>query len=280
MDLDTVRQIVRPATPQELPSWQDGDAWLAGGTWLFSEPQPNVRRLIDLGGFGWPALLADEAGLHIAATCRIAELYGYDAPADWTASPLIRSCCEALAASFKVWNTATVGGNLCLALPAGALIALAVALEGTCAIWQPGGGARLVPAANFVTDVKQTVLRPGELLRSISLPLDALRRTAVVRRAARSAAGISSALLIGTAGGEEPDFSITISAATRRPVRLDFAGRPTAAELRAVLDRAVPPQLYFDDAHGTADYRRHVTQLFAEDIRRVLDDEAASCRSG
>ncbi|MDU6374638.1 MAG: FAD-binding molybdopterin dehydrogenase, partial [Bradyrhizobium sp.] len=38
MDLNTVTEIVRPRTRAELPSWKAGDAWLAGGTWLFSEP--------------------------------------------------------------------------------------------------------------------------------------------------------------------------------------------------------------------------------------------------
>jgi len=31
----------------------------------------------------------------------------------WAAAPLIRQCCNALLGSFKVWNAATVGGNMC-----------------------------------------------------------------------------------------------------------------------------------------------------------------------
>ena len=41
MDLNTVTEVVRPTAREELPPWRDGDAWLAGGTWLFSEPQPT-----------------------------------------------------------------------------------------------------------------------------------------------------------------------------------------------------------------------------------------------
>ena len=33
-------------------AWREGDAWLAGGTWLFSEQQPRLRRLIDLQSLG------------------------------------------------------------------------------------------------------------------------------------------------------------------------------------------------------------------------------------
>ncbi len=120
MNLNTIRAVLRPASAAEVTSWRDGDAWLAGGTWLFSEPQPGLDTLIDLEGLGWPALETSPAGLTIAATCRIAELYRYATPPDWTAAPLIRECCNAFLASLKIWNTATVGGNICMSLPAGA----------------------------------------------------------------------------------------------------------------------------------------------------------------
>ena len=48
MDLNTITEVARPRAGRELPVWTAGDAWLAGGTWLFSEPQAHLRRLIDL----------------------------------------------------------------------------------------------------------------------------------------------------------------------------------------------------------------------------------------
>ncbi|MGC8603360.1 MAG: hypothetical protein ACP5VS_06710 [Desulfomonilaceae bacterium] len=77
----------------------------------FSEPQPGVRRLIDLEGLRWPSLQVHEPGLAIAATCKISQLYSFTGPPEWRAAPLIRQCCQSLLASFKIWNTATVGGN-------------------------------------------------------------------------------------------------------------------------------------------------------------------------
>src|SRR5262249_8940148 len=134
MDLNTVTEVLRPASRETVPPWRDGDAWLAGGTWLFSEPQPGLRRLVDLEGIGWEPLTLSEQGLSIAATCTIRRLDAFVAP-QWQAAPLIRLCCRSLLASFKIWNTATVGGNLCMSLPAGALISLTSALGGVCTIW-------------------------------------------------------------------------------------------------------------------------------------------------
>ena len=34
--------------PASAVTWRDGDAWLGGGSWLFSQPQPRLRRLLDL----------------------------------------------------------------------------------------------------------------------------------------------------------------------------------------------------------------------------------------
>ena len=57
MNLNTIEEVrSAPATSNGEFSWRDGDSWLAGGTWLFSEPQPHLRRLIDLHGFDWEPL--------------------------------------------------------------------------------------------------------------------------------------------------------------------------------------------------------------------------------
>ena len=48
MNLNTVTAFRRPASADEITEWRNGYAWLAGGTWLFSEPQPATDTLIDL----------------------------------------------------------------------------------------------------------------------------------------------------------------------------------------------------------------------------------------
>src|SRR6201996_3896594 len=231
MDLNTITAVARPKARSELPAWTAGDAWLAGGTWLFSEPQADLHRLIDLAAFGWPALTIDANGLSIAATCSVAELDAIACPPDWLAAPLINQCCRAFLASFKIWKTATVGGNVCMSLPAGPMISLTSALDGVCTIWQADGGERKIAVCDFVTGNNRNVLKSGELLRKIDIPLAALRRRSAFRQISLTPVGRSAALLIGSVANDGA-FTLTVTASTKRPVKLSFAKLPLPAELR------------------------------------------------
>lgn len=275
MDLNSIREVARPRRRAELPAWKDGDAWLAGGTWLFSEPQTAVNRLIDILDLGWPALETGRHGLRIAATCKIAELDAMTFSEKWAAAPLFHQCCRAFLASFKIWNAATVGGNLCMALPAGPMISLLAALGGICTIWTPDGAERRVPVVDFVLGPQHNALKVGELLRHVDLPLSALRRRTAFRRISLSPLGRSAALLIGTLSPERGDFSLTVTAATPRPCRLGFSNLPRSTVLREALEEAIPEALYHNDVHGSPAWRRHMTLLFAEEIRSELAGPSA-----
>jgi CO/xanthine dehydrogenase FAD-binding subunit len=176
MNLNTVTEVKQPLTAEDITEWRDGYAWLAGGTWLFSAPQTGTDTLIDLQSLEWPALQVEADGLEIAATCTLAELARFEAPVAWKSAPLFKLCCDSLLASFKIWNAATVGGNICMSLPAGSMISLTASLEGTYTLWPRDGEPRRIAAVDFVTGNHANVLKPGELLRSIHLPARALAK--------------------------------------------------------------------------------------------------------
>lgn len=292
MDMNTIEAVVRTEDPAE---WRDGDAWLAGGTVLFSygsfafgkEP---LRRLLDLGAAGWPAITVAGDGIELAATCTVAELYALPEPdaladfanqegaAAWPALDLIRPCCDSFVASFKVWNMSTVGGNLCTSLPAGPMTSLCAALDGTATVLGPGGASRTVPVADFVTGDGKNCLAPGELLRSIHLPAAALAARVAFRRLSLSNLGRSGVLLIGRLDADGA-LVLTVTAATKRPVQLRFpapagdarSGASTsAAALVEALDAAIPDGLYHDDIHGLPAWRKDMTYRLAEEVRSEL----------
>jgi CO/xanthine dehydrogenase FAD-binding subunit len=269
MDLNTISEVVHPASRPELPVWTAGDAWLAGGTWLFSEPQEHLRRLVDLTDLKWPALSISESGLSIAATCTVAQLDAMSCPPDWIAAPLINQCCRAFLASFKIWKTATVGGNICMSLPAGPMISLTSALDGIATVWQAGGGERKIAVADFVTGNQRNVLLPGDLLRQIDIPLAALKRRSAFRQISLTPVGRSAALLIGSVAADG-SLALTVTASTARPIKLSFSGIPQAAELRATILHRIPDDLYHTDVHGEPLWRKHMTLRLAEEVRSEL----------
>ena len=271
MNLNTITEIRRmTGNGDEDFDWREGDSWLAGGTWLFSEPQPHLRRLLDLQGFSWESLVVSEQGLQISPTCTIAKLEALEAPPEWTAAPLIHQCCHSFLASFKVWNTATVGGNICMSLPAGPMISLSVALEGIYTLRLRDGSDVRVAAEEFTTGNNQNILQSGDLLCSIELPIEALRKQTSFRRMSLTHLGRSTALLIGTLSPQDDTFMLTVSASTKRPIRLSFDQMPDARSLHERLRETIPDSMYHDDVHGAPDYRKHLTFHFGEEIRREL----------
>lgn len=266
MDLNTITEVIRKPDQSD---WCEGDAWLAGGTWLFSEPQVELRRLVDMASLGWNTLEANTSGLHIGPMCTISELYAFARTFDSPASSLLTASCEAFLASFKVWNTATVGGNICMSLPAGPMITLTVALDATYVLRAVDGTERRVPAADFVTGNNRNILAAGEVLRGIEIPADALQRRHAHRRFTLTKMGRSTIFMVGTQPPGSDEFHLTITAGTTRPVVLSYAEVPDADALRTAID-SLPAGIWFDDPNGTPDHRWHLAKHYAEEIRAEL----------
>jgi CO/xanthine dehydrogenase FAD-binding subunit len=274
--------------PAPEAGWRDGDAWLGGGTWLFSQPQPRLRRLLDLHAFGWPPLTETEDGLSIAATCTLAQLARWRParPSRAPAAELARQCCDALLGSFKVQNVATVGGNICLSLPAGPMTSLTAALDGVAAIARPDGGVRRLAVADLVTGDGANALAPGELLTRVDLPAAALSARAAFRQVSLSAVGRSAVLVIARRSPGEPGSTrehrstgetvITVTAATPRPLQLRLAGHPAPGDALNALEAAEPR--YLDDVHGAAPLRAAMTRRCVAGVIAELAENRGPAR--
>ena len=267
MDLNTVVTITPARERGDLRLLGDTVAPLAGGSELFADPRVHLTGLVDLQAFGWPALTITADGLDIAATCTLAQLAALPAQPGWAAHPLLFECCTALYGSFKVWNVATVGGNLATALPAGPMTSLAAALDAEVLIWRRDGSDERVPTADFVTGNTTTVLHTGDVLRAIHIPEASLRARTAFRKIALSPIGRSGAVVIGRLDRDDR-FTLTVTAATLRPVQLRYDAIPAAAELRADVAGI---DAWFTDAHGAADWRAAVSAVLAEEVRQQLE---------
>lgn len=272
MDLNTVEEVSAPTSRAELWPLGDGDAILAGGTWLFSEPQSDIRRLVDVTALGWIPVSLGDNGIDFAATCSIAEVARLsetlpESHPEWVAAPLLRQCCTALLASRKIWGTATIGGNICLAFPAGSMISLASALDGAVTIWRADGDVDRIPVAQFVTGSAQTMLSTGDVVRSVHLPAKALRARTAFRKIAPSPLGRSAAVLIARRDSDADGGRcvLSVTAATVRPYVFEFADVPDADAIAAA-HATIPDDAWTEDAHGDPDWRRGVTLVLAGQV--------------
>lgn len=269
MDLNTVTSY-RTARDRTDLALGPGEVLLAGGTWLMSEPQPDARGFVDLTTLDWPDLEVSEDGLRIGATCTIARLVEWAhsdrAPADWTAVPLFPAAANALLASFKIWNTATVGGNVCRSFAAGAMISAAVALDAVAWVWRPDGTDRRLPVADLITGNGTNDLEVGEVLRALEFPLTALRSSASLRKIALAELGRSGAVVTGRVD-RDGSCVFTVTAATSTPQLARFTTLPDAATLAASVSRMSG---WYTDPLGSADWRRGVSVVLAERLRTEL----------
>lgn len=277
MDITTVTSFRSARTRDDL-TLAPGEVVIAGGTWLMSEPQPGTTGFVDLTTLDWPDVEITDEGLRIGATCTIARLLAWvehEAPVAWTSLALARPAADALLASFKIWNTATVGGNVCQAFAAGAMIAMLATLDATALVWTPGGGERRIAVADLVIDNQATSLAPGEVLRALDVPARALTARVGLHKIALAELGRSGSVVTARV---DPDGSavFVVTAAVRRPRVLRFGRVPGSGELRDAVASA--PDFYTDPL-GSADWRRGVSVVLAERVRqgfaRELQEGAA-----
>ena len=94
-------------------------------------------------------------------------------------------------ASRLIRNGATIGGNLATASPIGDLAPALLALEAEVVLVSADGD-RVLPLADYFTGYRETVRRPGELVRAVRVPLPLAGLTAFHKIAKRRYDDISS----------------------------------------------------------------------------------------
>lgn len=265
MDLNTVTSYRWARSRSDLVL-APGERFIAGGTWLFSEPQVDTTGLVDLSTMGWPSLEYRRDGLRIGATCTIAELSKIPDRTGWNAHPLFFQCSTALLASYKIWSVATVGGNLCRSFAAAAMVSLCAALDAVALVWTPDGGEYQIPVERMVTGNGTNCLAADEVLRAIDIPGYALRARTGFRKIALADLGRSGAVLTGRLD-EDGSAVFTITAATAAPTVLRYTSWPDATTLRLDVETA---DGYYTDPLGAADWRRGVSAVLLEEIRAEL----------
>lgn len=244
---------------------------LAGGTDFmvaWNAGLANDRVVLDLAALeSWRTIRATKSTITIGALATHTAIQRHAAVRRQL--PLLVEAC-AMVGGLQIQNRGTLGGNIANASPAGDTFPPLAVYDAEVEI-ASSSGRRRVPFVSVFAGVKKTVLRPGELIAAIHVPVPRRPARALWRKVGtRAAQAISKTMAAGllwlardgtiaelrfALGSMAPTVrrlaSVEALVKGRRP------DRELAREASALVARDVAP---IDDIRSTAEYRLAVSQ--------------------
>jgi len=246
---------------------------IAGGTDVFVQIKNKTLKpeyLVDITGIpGLDYIDYDEKqGLRIGALTTVRAIEKSDKLRQMY--PVLCQAAELLG-SVAIRNVATIGGNLCNAVPSADNAPSLIGLSARAKIVGPGG-ERVVPLQDFFIGTGKTALKTGELLVEIQVPVPPSGTKGVYLKYMRSAvdlAVVGVAVIITLDGEVCKDVKIVIGAVAPTPMRAKKA-EEVIRDKRiddALIDKCA--QTAADEAHprpgsirASPEYKKEIIKLF------------------
>jgi carbon-monoxide dehydrogenase medium subunit len=174
-------------------------------------------------------------------------------------------------ASYQLRNRATIIGNICNASPAGDTIGTCLVMGGVLKV-HGVGGFRDVPLNTFFLAPGRTVLKPGDVVVSISLPIPPKGFVGTYKKLGRNIIGDLSIVGVTVTGypvKESPSgFQFRIALASVAPIPFEsFKAEAILSEkkitnevITLAADAAMESVTPIDDVRGTARYRKFMVR--------------------
>ena len=184
-------------------------------------------------------------------------------------------------ASRLIRNGATIGGNIGTASPIGDLPPALLALDASVVLVSTEG-ERVVPLTDYFTGYRETVLRPGELIASVRVPLPLAPLTGFHKIAKRRFDDISSvavAFAIDVADGVVTRVAIGLGGVAATPIRATAAEealvgqRWDEATVGAAADALAVAGTPIDDHRASAAFRR---AMLGQALRKLFVEAGAA----
>ncbi len=265
-----IKDYHRPKTIAEAVALLGpGKAVVAGGTDLMVNPRytAGVSELVDVTGLGLSYIRRVGGWIHLGATTSMHDL---------ERSPLLTGLVGgalAIAAgscgSPNIRNVATLGGNICSALPSGDTLTTLLVLDAVVEV-EGSGGRRELPLTDFFLGPARTALSQ-ELLIEVRFPEPEAHARAAFYKLGRTEEDISivnaAVLILVDESGLIQKARLAAGAVAPVPMRVPAAedyllGKPpdeaNFQEAARLVMEAVRP---ITDQRATAEYRRKTTRI-------------------
>ena len=177
----------------------------------------------------------------------------------------------AIVADPQVRNMGTIGGSLVHSDPAADLPAVMLAL-GAEMVATSAGGSRTISADDFFVDLFTTALEPNEILTEVRIPAQGAGSGAAYAKMANKAShfaivGVAASVTVSDGSVTAARIGVTgsgSSASRASDSEARLIGSPGDADaIRSAAGRAANGIELNEDIHASAEYREHLTKVYA-----------------
>jgi carbon-monoxide dehydrogenase medium subunit len=266
-------EYIKPETLREashfLALHEDQARPLLGGTDIFVRLRDGVWKdkfLVDIKPLeGMHTLSYDHSnGLVIGAAVNMNQVIAF--PAVQEHYPVLSEAAHSVA-SYQLRTRATIMGNICNASPAGDTIGACLLLDGTLNV-HGADGMRQEPLEGFFRGPGQTVLQPGDIVTSLSIPAPPTGMVGTYLKLGRNRASDLSIVGVTVVGyPDQASFSgyrFKLALASVAPVPLVVRQVETilsektitTGRLEEAAEAAMQACTPIDDVRASAQYRR------------------------
>ncbi len=256
--------------------------FFAGGTELlidFRYLRDTAEHLITLQDVpGLDAIVANEDGLHIGAMATLSQVA--ESPEVAARFPALAEAVLSMAGE-QIRNQATIGGNFCRAVSCADTPPVCIVGEASLQIVGPDG-ARSLPAEDFFTGPRQTVLAPDEILEKVTIPTQSFssgasyQRFSLRRGQALAVASVAARLVLDD--DKIDDARVALGAVAPTPLFVPRCGEvlrgkaPGKVAFTEAAEIAATEAAPICDLRGSDEYRRELVETLTV---RALEEAAA-----
>jgi len=248
---------------------------LAGGTDLLVEKDPATRYLIDITRLDLRYIRANKKTLKIGPLSTINDIECSDVIKNGSCKILSETA--VMFADPTIRNTATIGGNICSAIPSADFPPILIALDAKVRI-RGLNGERVLSLEEFFLAPRRNALKKSELLTEILVPEQPSSSHAVFlkkTRTRRDIALVNVAVRVRVgADGACKDIRIVLGAVAPTPIRTKKAESMLRGKkienglIRKVSHKASEETRPISDVRASLEYRKDLSEVL---VRRALE---------
>jgi carbon-monoxide dehydrogenase medium subunit len=184
----------------------------------------------------------------------------------------------------QVKTMGTLVGNVCVASPASDIVPTLLVLGARLKIASDGSD-REIPVEDFFVGVKQSTLKPGEIVTEVFVPKPPAGSGTCFSKLVRTSADIAKvnvAAIVQLSGGTCKNVRIALGSVAPTPMRANDAEKALKGQrlnqktIQKAADAAAQEIKPIDDVRSTAEYRKETTRIL---VRRTIQKAMERARA-